>query len=122
MIKLTTTNIKYLITINQIYNTEKGVRCTDVANILGVSKPSVHRMVENMKSMGLIDKDRYGEIFFTEIGEELAAKYSRYYEAFSHQFGHFIPDEVDKISGICAFLAEFTTESIEKMYRRLASV
>jgi len=122
MIKLTTTNIKYLITINQIYNTEKGVRCTDVANILGVSKPSVHRMVENMKSMGLIDKDRYGEIFFTEIGEELAAKYSRYYEAFSRQFGHFIPDEVDKISGICAFLAEFTTESIEKMYSRLASV
>ena len=69
MIKLTTTNIKYLITINQIYNTEKGVRCTDVANILGVSKPSVHRMVENMKNMGLIDKDRYGEIFFTDIGE-----------------------------------------------------
>ncbi len=122
MIKLTTTNIKYLITINQIYNTEKGVRCTDVANILGVSKPSVHRMVENMKNMGLIDKDRYGEIFFTEIGEELAAKYSRYYEAFSHQFGHFLTDEVDKISGICAFLAEFTTESIEKMYGRLASV
>ncbi|MBQ7086490.1 MAG: helix-turn-helix domain-containing protein [Clostridia bacterium] len=122
MIKLTTTNIKYLITINQIYNTEKGVRCTDVANILRVSKPSVHRMVETMKNMGLIDKDRYGEIFFTEIGEELAAKYSRYYEAFSRQFGQFIPEDADKVSGICAFLAEFTTESIEKMYNRLASV
>ena len=63
MNKLTTTNIKYLIAINQLYNNQNGVRCTDLANMLGVSKPSVHRMIETMKNIGLIDKDRYGEIF-----------------------------------------------------------
>ena len=36
MNKLTTTNIKYLIAINQLYNKQNGVRCTDLANMLGV--------------------------------------------------------------------------------------
>ena len=84
MNKLTTTNIKYLIAINQLYNKQNGVRCTDLANMLGVSKPSVHRMVETMKNTGLIDKDRYGEIFFTQEGQELAEKYSSYYDSFSN--------------------------------------
>ena len=122
MNKLTTTNIKYLIAINQLYNNQNGVRCTDLANMLGVSKPSVHRMVETMKNIGLIDKDRYGEIFFTQEGQELAEKYSSYYDSFSNSLWRIAPAETDIMSGICAFFAEFSTDEIEKMYNNLLSV
>ena len=105
MNKLTTTNIKYLIAINQLYNNQNGVRCTDLANMLGVSKPSVHRMVETMKNTGLIDKDRYGKIFFTQEGQELAEKYSSYYDSFSNSLWRIVPAEIDIMSGICAFFA-----------------
>lgn len=57
MMKLTATNIKYLIVINRLYNAQTGVRCTDVADALKVSKLSVHRMTEAMKNMGIVDKD-----------------------------------------------------------------
>ena len=122
MNKLTTTNIKYLIAINQLYNNQNGVRCTDLANMLGVSKPSVHRMIETMKNIGLIDKDRYGEIFFTQEGHELAEKYSSYYDSFSNSLWRIAPAETDIMSGICAFFAEFSTDEIEKMYNNLLSV
>lgn len=122
MNKLTTTNIKYLIAINQLYNNQNGVRCTDLANMLGVSKPSVHRMIETMKNIGLIDKDRYGEIFFTQEGQEIAEKYSKYYDLFSNSLSRITSAETDIMSGICAFFAEFSTDEIEKMHNNLLSV
>ena len=60
--------------IEAIYDlAERGngsVRSVDVANELGFSKASVARATKNLREMGYINQERYGEITLTEKGEE----------------------------------------------------
>jgi|LSQX01.2.fsa_nt_gb Mn-dependent DtxR family transcriptional regulator len=57
--------------IEMIYNLliENGsVRTTDIANALGVSKPSVNRAIKSLKEKGLANQEWYGEITLTKSG------------------------------------------------------
>jgi Mn-dependent DtxR family transcriptional regulator len=49
-------------------------RMTDVADYLGVSKPSVNRAVGNLKEAGYLSHESYGDIALTLEGETYAAK------------------------------------------------
>ena len=57
----------------------RGVRSTDLARSIGVTKPSVYTMAKSLCSLGLVEKDRYGAIRFTQDGEDVAKRYERYY-------------------------------------------
>lgn len=46
------------------------VRSTDVADALGFSKASVARATKNLREMGYIEQERYGEITLTPAGKE----------------------------------------------------
>ncbi|MEI3376966.1 MAG: metal-dependent transcriptional regulator [Coriobacteriales bacterium] len=46
------------------------VRSTDVADALGFSKASVARATKNLREMGYIEQERYGEITLTQAGRE----------------------------------------------------
>ena len=46
------------------------VRSTDVADTLGFSKASVARATKNLREMGYIEQERYGEITLTPAGKE----------------------------------------------------
>ncbi len=60
--------------IEAIYDLAKrgsgSVRSVDVANELGFSKASVARATKNLREMGYINQERYGEITLTDAGEE----------------------------------------------------
>jgi len=56
----------YLIAEGQ--SADKGVRSSEVARLLGVSKPSVSEAVEKLKEMKLVKAKPYGNIFFTAKG------------------------------------------------------
>ncbi|NLB36828.1 MAG: metal-dependent transcriptional regulator [Clostridiales bacterium] len=49
-------------------------RMTDVADFLGVSKPSVNRAVGTLKEAGYLSHESYGDITLTLEGETYAAK------------------------------------------------
>ena len=52
---------------------EKGkVRSIDVAKLMGVSKPSVNKAVNNLKERGLITQETYGDIHLTQAGTTMA--------------------------------------------------
>ena len=44
------------------------VRVTDVAKVLGISKPSVNRAMNGLKEQGSIEHEHYGSIRLTEEG------------------------------------------------------
>jgi len=50
------------------------VRTTDVANHLGVSKPSVSRAMTLLREDGYIHQETYGDIFLTAKGRSLASE------------------------------------------------
>lgn len=71
----TNTHLRYLLAIDSLSRTGEGVRSSEVAASLGVSKPSVARMVGILAEQGLIEKARYGKIALTEQGADLARTY-----------------------------------------------
>ena len=46
------------------------VRVTDIAQLLGISKPSVNRAMNTLKEQGYIEHENYGTIKLTKAGAE----------------------------------------------------
>ncbi len=62
----------YLETIFFIYEKSNIVRVTDVAVEMSISKPSVNKAINNLKSQGLVEHEHYGLLNLTDKGFELA--------------------------------------------------
>ena len=62
----------YLEAIYKIKNEKGCVRSIDIANDLGVSKPSVSVAMKNFRSDGYITVDENGYLDLTKKGEEIA--------------------------------------------------
>ncbi|HWQ78467.1 MAG TPA: MarR family transcriptional regulator [Anaerovoracaceae bacterium] len=81
--KLTAVQIRYLLAIYQL--SKKGiVRSSEIADSLGISRPSTHRMLDQLLKMNLIMKEKYSFISLTESGREIA---EQHYYCFIHISG-----------------------------------
>ncbi len=114
---LTAANIKYLLVMNELMQDGKGVRCVDIADSLGITRPSVHTMMNTLRDMQLIRKDRYGEAFFTDDGRDLAERYARYFDAICGSLSSLLANEADVKAAAYALLAEVPEKSLEGMLR-----
>ena len=65
---LTSSQEDYLKEIYIMVQQNTEVRVTDVARILGISKPSVNRAMNMLKEQGYIEHEHYGTIKMTEAG------------------------------------------------------
>ena len=119
---LSASNIKYLLAMRELNMEPRGVRSTDLARSIGVTKPSVYTMAKSLCSLGLVEKDRYGAIRaqriairFTQDGEDVAKRYERYYNTLCSCLCTVFPKEADIRSAACAMLAEMPENNIEEM-------
>ena len=117
---LSAAHIKYLIVINELDYNETGIRCVSVADTLHITKPSVHTMMNTLKKMELIEKDRYGMACLTEQGRAFAERYSRYYKTVCMYFDKILPKDVDLKTVACALLAEIPIDGLEVMCKRIS--
>lgn len=58
-------------------NNDEGVRVTDIATELSISKPSVNRAINTLKAQGLVTHEHYGSLFLTEEGLDIAKKIAK---------------------------------------------
>ena len=71
--KVTKANEDYLETILILENENKtSIKSIDIAKSLNVSKPAVTKASNELKELGLINKDKYGEITLTSKGRKIA--------------------------------------------------
>lgn len=78
--ELSRTHLRYLLTI---YTQAEGVSTVSaVARALGVSKPSVTRMLSTLMEKGLLVQERYGKVCLTEAGKTAARDYQERAERF----------------------------------------
>ena len=117
---LTAANIRYLLAIEDLDRNGKGVRCVDVAQALGITKPSVHSMVDSMKDMGLLEKPRYGVIRLTDLGRSTADRYQVYFQTICRHFAQFLPQRQDVLAAAFALLSELKLESVVELCTRIA--
>lgn len=53
---------------------QRGVRITDLAQAMNVSKASANDAVKRLKELGYVEHERYRQIYLTPEGEKMAAK------------------------------------------------
>ena len=75
MMQLTKTHLRYLLAIYELAQTSPGVSAGAVAKVLAVSKPSVTRMMGLLMEKGLLNRERYGKVFLTDTGVQVAREY-----------------------------------------------
>ncbi len=92
------------------------VRTTDIANHLGVSKPSVSRAMSILKADGYIEQENYGDIVLTEKGLAIAESvYNR------HTMLTFFFRDILKVSqdiaehDACLIEHDISAESMQKL-------
>lgn len=75
--ELTNAHLRYLLTIYELGQNVLDVCAAEVAKAMGVSKPSVTRMLGIFMERGLLVRERYGKIYLTDTGVLLARRYSK---------------------------------------------
>ena len=69
---LTVNQIRFLLAVLSLTTMGEDVASKNIARILGITRPSVHGMLEQMIERGFIEKARYGRARLTEEGLAVA--------------------------------------------------
>ena len=69
---LTVNQIRFLLAVLSLTTMGEDVASKNIARILGVTRPSVHGMLEQMIERGFIEKARYGKARLTDDGLAVA--------------------------------------------------
>ncbi len=91
------------------------VRCVDVAEQLGVKKPSVSRAVKELSKSGHLVKNTDGALFLTETGLQLAEQIYEKHRFFTERL---IAADVDPIiaeQDACSIEHAVSAESFQKL-------
>lgn len=62
--------IKYLVAIKELTDIDEYVRCVNISRHLGVSRPSVSKMLRCLANTGLVYEDFCNSVVLTPEGEE----------------------------------------------------
>lgn len=119
---MTCSQIRCLLAILALRRMREDVASKDIAKLLGVSKPSVHRLLDMLCRSGLVEKEPYGSAHLTEAGEAMAQRLEERRErltiVLSQHFG-LAPDEGSAAATL--LISELKEESLQAMEHSLQS-
>ena len=84
--QLTDANLRYLLAVYEIAQTGCEVSSLQIAQSLGVTKPSVTHVLDALMRRGAVVKERYGKIYLTDRGILAARYYSKLVEDILNSF------------------------------------
>ena len=109
--------IRCLLAVLALSEACDAVASKDVARLLGVKRPTIHRTLQLLVEKELIEKELYGDVFLTEEGGKQArALESRRDDLallFARRFG-LSPEE--SLKAAFALMSELSDESLEKIH------
>jgi len=116
----------YLRTIYSIYEKQEdkpqGVKSIDIANSLGISKPSVSVMIKKLTKRGFLKAEPYSNIFLTKRGLNEAKKLVHKYEVIELFLRKILRYDNKKINNEAHKLEHaFSEESIKRLNKFLSN-
>lgn len=118
MIKISSSLEDYLEAIFILVEHGGEVRLTDVADFLGVSRPSANRAVGNLKDAGLVEHESYGQISLTSKGKAQASKVLRRHKLIKLFLTDTLGvDEKNAEIDACRMEHVMSRQTIEKLFR-----
>lgn len=108
--------IKYLVAIKELTEKDDYVRCVTISRHLGVSRPSVSKMLRCLANSGLVYEDFCNSVVLTPEGEkaadEIFANFGEVY-TFFHKFLK-LPSEEAHAQAVL-FITDFPGETCERL-------
>ncbi len=108
----------YLEAVLQLEAKQKnpGVRITDIANKLSVTKPSVIRAMKQLGAEGYITQESYGDIYLTDKGRMKASQVYHRHSVLTMFFSEVLGVEpVQAERDACLIEHDISAESMEKL-------
>ena len=84
--ELTAAHLRYLLAIYEVSRTHLDISSRSIAEKLGVTKPSVVRIMNLLMERGMIVKEHYGKIYLTDRGIWVAKQVYRELETILTHF------------------------------------
>ena len=107
----------YLEAVFVLSQKKDSVRLTDIAEHLGVSKPSVNRAVKTLTEIGFLEHVTYGDILITPQGESYAANVLRRHKLIKQFLMNTLGvDEENAENDACKMEHVMSPVTIEKLY------
>lgn len=107
----------YLEAVFVLAGQKNQVRLTDIASMLGVSKPSANRAVNTLTLNGFLKHETYGEIILTPEGETYAASVLHRHKLLKHFLVSTLGVKEDVAEeDACKMEHVMSAETIEKLY------
>lgn len=72
---MTAAELRYSIAINKLCDGENGVKLTEIAMNMGVTKVSVYRAVERLEKNGYLKRNEKNKVVMTEKGTQMLKEY-----------------------------------------------
>ena len=102
--KLSGSQIRYLLTIKKLNDSKHVIKSVDVANELNYSRASVHKMLVTLKEMNIIQQKYYGYIYLTSYGSRTATECQKKYDKVKETLEPVIKIKDDYNLGICGIV------------------
>ena len=107
---------RYLLCIYRLQRERGRIRCVDIANDLGVTRPSVSKMIKCMLRMELVEPDYCEAVRLTPLGISMAEKLNDDYDmtyAFFRRILRLTPAEAKEHAFL--FLSDFPDTTVKKL-------
>ncbi len=108
--------IKYLVAIKELTDVDEYVRCVNISKHLGVSRPSVSKMLRCLANSGLVYEDFCNSVVLTPEGEKAVSEiFSSFNEVYTffHNFLKLPREEAHEQS--IRFITEFPQDTCERL-------
>lgn len=123
---MTKAELRYLMAIDMLYDGISGVKLTEIAAEMAVTKVSVYRAMERLEGNGYIERNEKNKVILTEKGKKTVDDYRIIVDFVLLQFKRYcdLPPELvyqDALGvatslgkEICAFISEYQTGSMKQ--------
>ena len=108
--------LRYLVAIKELKDKGGRIRCVNISNHLGVSRPSVSKMLKCLAESGLVCDDFCNSVELTEKGSEVLNEfYSQYAEVcfFFRRILKLPPDEAKEQAQL--FITHFPSTTVQRL-------
>jgi len=120
MSRLTGAQMKYLLAVYRSQKDDNGVRSVDIAQELGVSKTSVHKMARLLTNLGFVSKKDRGRIKLTREGKnEVRVMQEKYTQIYAFFTDYLALDEAEALDSTYSFLCGFSEKCVSKLMEKL---
>ena len=114
--ELTSAHLRYLLAIYEVSQTHLDISSRSIAEKLGVTKPSVVRIMNLLMERGMIVKEHYGKIYMTDRGIWVAKQVDRELKTI---LPHFPLSEEERFAAALAMTSALPERIFTGEYERL---